>query len=76
VTRSVFAIFGLGLGLGVLFLANRSRTRDPMTHLTQMTLRERAIEAQKISARTSQIARDLAEKWSETMKSSTMGIAS
>jgi hypothetical protein len=72
VTMRVPAVVAiLGLGLGVLLL--RSRTRAPM--LT-MTLRERAIEAQKISERTSQIARDLAEKWSAAMKSNTMGIAS
>jgi hypothetical protein len=60
--RSAPAIFTiLGLGLGVLLF--RSRARDPMP---TMTLRERAIEAQKISARTSQIARDLAERWSAT----------
>lgn len=50
----VFAIFGLGLGVLLL----RPKTRDPMS------LRERAIEAQKTSARASQLARDLAAQWS------------
>ena len=63
----VLAVFGIGLG--VLLLADR-RGRAPMalTEATTSTLRDLAVEAQRISERTSQLARDLAATWSEAQR--------
>ncbi len=48
----------LGFGLGALVVANRR-----VDLRAEPTLRERAIEAQKISACASQLARDLTARW-------------
>lgn len=53
----------LGLGLGALIVAGgRADARAPRVTVT--SLRDRAIEAQQISARASQHARELAAQWS------------
>jgi hypothetical protein len=64
VTTSI-ALTLLGLGIGVLIVTDRRTTprADPRASTpspTQLSLRERALEAQRISAQASQIARDLA----------------
>lgn len=48
----------LGLGVGVLLVASGRSPRS------SMTLRDRALEAQRISALASQRARELAAQWS------------
>jgi hypothetical protein len=62
-TPVVFALFGFGLG-ALLIAGSRSDSRESRRD-PQRTLRDRAIEAQKISAEASQLARDLAARWSE-----------
>jgi hypothetical protein len=64
----VLAVFGIGLG--VLLLADRSRGRAPLslTASAASTLRDLTVEAQRISARASQLARELAATWSETQR--------
>jgi hypothetical protein len=47
----------LGCGLGALVVVSRSGARRGAT------LRDRAIEAQRISAQASQRARELTERW-------------
>jgi hypothetical protein len=51
------AIVLLGCGLGALLIASRSNWHQ------EATLRERAIEAQRLSAQASQRARELTERW-------------
>jgi hypothetical protein len=55
-----FVLTLLGFGIGVLLVVDRRTDPRALT-----TLREHAIEAQKISARASQRARALTAKWSE-----------
>lgn len=64
----VFAI--LGIGLGALLIADRSRGRAPLalSPPTASALRDLSVEAQRISARASQLARDLAATWSEAQR--------
>jgi hypothetical protein len=54
----------LGLSIGTLLAANRKASPR-----NSMTLRERAIEAQRLSAQTAKIARELTEQWSESERS-------
>jgi len=54
----VFWIVGLGLG-ALMFASGRSPRAQALT------LRERAIEAQRIAELAARIARDLAARWSE-----------
>jgi hypothetical protein len=52
----------LGFGIGTLLFAHGRSPRN------SMTLRDRAIEAQKISAQAAKTARELTERWSESEK--------
>jgi hypothetical protein len=61
------AILLLGCGLGVLVVASRS---GPQLR-QEATLRDRAIEAQRISAQASQRARELTERWIASQANST-----
>ncbi len=56
----------LGFGLGALVVASQRNDRGSHRSIADdATLRARAIEAQQISARASQRARELAALWSE-----------
>jgi hypothetical protein len=60
---SAAALTLLGFSLGALLIADKRA--DPRADpRASMTLRGRAIAAQKASARASQIARDLTAQWS------------
>jgi HD-like signal output (HDOD) protein len=61
------ALVLLGFGLGALIVVGRSNPRAlPLSPREQAdTLRKRALEAQRCAARASQLARDLAARWTE-----------
>lgn len=65
------ALVLLGFGVGALVVAGRPRSSPRVATPTQRDqtemLRERAEEAQRRSARESQLARDLAAQWSEAV---------
>lgn len=54
----------LGFGLGALVMVNGAAQREPSLRTRADDLRQRALEAQRISARASQSARDAAARWS------------
>jgi hypothetical protein len=62
---TVLAIFGLGLG-AVIVATSR---QNPRSLASTRSLRDRAIEAQKIAARAAQDARDLTAQWREVQDS-------
>jgi hypothetical protein len=59
-TPRMITLLGLGLGLLVVLGARQSKPRETMT------LRDRAIEAQRVAALSAARARVLTEQWSAT----------
>lgn len=55
----------LGVGVGAIVVASRASARAPAPPRERPDdLRARVVEAQRISARASLLARELAERWS------------
>ncbi len=70
----IFALIGLGLGVAILAGTSLApRKPAPAFRPSTSTTYERALEAQRISADASELARELTEKWNHERRSQQSG---